>query len=144
MNANPNRIPLALLPAAPLRAGAQAIVRGAICCLLSKVEKQSVDAIAQERFPQQREGLKFLQRGATTPTTAASAGALAQIGTGFLDFIQLIGPASASSALLNSGMQLTFDGVAALPVPTLKADAGNVSWLGESAAISVRQFDTGV
>jgi hypothetical protein len=145
MAARPDRIPLSLAPAAPLRAGAQCVVRAAICCLLSKIEKRSPADIAQERFPQQRDAIKILQRAVTVPlsSTNASAAALTALGTGALDFIQLMGGASASSALLNSGLQLTFDNAAGLPVPALRADPGNVAWLGESGAIPVRQLDTG-
>jgi hypothetical protein len=145
MNApNPNRIPLSLHPAAPLRAGAQAVVRGAIAALTGEVMNRAASEVILERWPQHKH-LTYLVRGTTTPLTQTSANALAAIGFGSLELLNIMGGAYASSALLNAGLLLTFPaGVAALPILPLASNPTNLSWLGEGNAISVRQYDTTV
>jgi len=45
------------------------------------------------------------------------------------DFLASLGPASAGAALLQQGLQLTFDRNASISVPSFVAAAGN--WMGD-------------
>jgi hypothetical protein len=105
---------------------------------------KSVAEIAAERWPQQKQAIALLSRGTSSPISSASGGA-ALVAGGVGDFISVMGAASASSALLNSGIQLLFGaGTGSATIQNLLASAANVTWLGEGQPISIRQFDTGM
>jgi hypothetical protein len=140
MNARPDRIPLSLHHPDPLHTGAQAIVHAAIATLTAEVMNRTVADVLAERWPQQK-ALSYLARGTTTPITSTGTGA-ALVAGGVVDLISVMGAASASSALLNAGIQLLFTpGMGSATIQNLLASAGHVTWLGEGQPISVRQLD---
>jgi hypothetical protein len=80
----------------------------------------------------------FITKAATSPAALSTTTALAR--TVVQDFLAALGPASAGVQLLQRGLQLSFDGAAAINLPSFVADANSVAFVGESQPIPVRQF----
>src|SRR5262249_19088055 len=80
----------------------------------------------------------YLVRAASSPATLASTTALTR--TIIADFLAALGPQSAGAQLLERGLQLSFDGNAAISLPSFVADQNSVAFVQEGAPIPVRQF----
>ena len=80
----------------------------------------------------------YLVRAASSPATLATTTALTR--TIVADFLAALGPASAGVQLLEKGLQLSFNGAAAINLPSFVADQNAVAFVQEGAGIPVRQF----
>jgi hypothetical protein len=80
----------------------------------------------------------YLVRAASSPSTLINTTALTR--TIIADFLAALGPTSAGVQLLEKGLQLSFDGAAAISLPSFVADQNAVAFVGESQPIPVRQF----
>src|SRR5262245_57410666 len=78
----------------------------------------------------------FLVRAASSPAMLTSTTALTR--TIIADFLAALGPTSAGAQLLEKGLQLSFDGAAAVSLPGFVADQNSVSFVQEGAPIPVR------
>jgi hypothetical protein len=93
-------------------------------------------------WPRDRDAAALLvTRAAVSPASTSSMPAL--LATLVRDFIAALGPVSAGAQLFEQGLELTFGSHAAIAIPDFVADATQVSFVGESQPIPVRQFDTG-
>jgi len=80
---------------------------------------------------------ELILRAPVSPTTIASAPALAQVAAAFLDVLV---PLSAGADLLARGVKLNFDGAAQLNIPAITLP--NVTFVGEGAPVPVLQPTT--
>jgi hypothetical protein len=80
----------------------------------------------------------YIGKAATSPAALSTTTALTR--TIVQDFLAALGPQSAGVQLLERGLQLTFDGAAAINLPSFTADANAVAFVAEGAPIPVRQF----
>jgi hypothetical protein len=80
----------------------------------------------------------YLVRAAGSPATLSTTTALTR--TIIADFLAALGPQSAGAQLLEKGLQLSFDGNAAINLPSFVADQNAVAFVSESQPIPVRQF----
>src|SRR5262245_10553831 len=120
MNTRPSGIPLRPDPTA-LRAVALAAV--------------TRTATSSARDALVRAGL--VTRATVAPTALANYGANKTI---VADFIAALAPLSAGSQVLQMGLQLSFDGAAAISLPAFVVDASKVSFVAEGEPIPVRQL----
>lgn len=123
------------------RPSGQPLVRAAISLLNTKIDQHAfADDFLKRAWPNDKDAAIIL-KSATAPASTTGSGWASQLAqTAVSDFILGLGPASAGAQLLRQGMQLNFDGNAAILVPGLLAAAGNVSFVAEGAAIPVREF----
>jgi hypothetical protein len=135
-------IPLRADPTALRYRGAQTFVRAVAARVMTEIEKSHVGEITRQYWRDDRD-TDLLVRAASNPATISGAGwANSLASTALSDFISSMGPASAGSTLLASGMQLEFNGATAIMVPGFIAAAGNVGFVGEAAPIPVRMFSS--
>jgi hypothetical protein len=100
----------------------------------------TIAEVLAHKWPHDRDAARLLEtRAASSPATLASYASLMHTAIG--DFIDSLAPASAGAALLAQGLELTFDGTAAISVPSFLAAAGNVGFVAEAAPIPVRQLN---
>jgi Phage capsid family len=120
-------------------ANVTALMRACAAALLGAYDKVGTsprDVLARN-WPHDRDAAALLEtRAAQSPTMLS-----AHLRTVIVDFLDALGPASAGSALLAQGLQLTFDAVGAISVPAFLAAAGNVGWVDEAMPIPVRQLN---
>jgi hypothetical protein len=94
-----------------------------------------------ERVYEDDDVAPMLFRAATVPATTTTAGwADSLANASFADFIGLMGPAFAGSALLSRCLQLNFGPSANVIVPSLVTSASNTSFVAQGAPIPVRQM----
>jgi hypothetical protein len=94
-----------------------------------------------ERVYEDDDVAPMLLRAASTPATTTTAGwADSLANASFADFVGLMGPAFAGSALLARGLQLNFGPSANVIVPGLVTSASNTSFVAQGAPIPVRQM----
>lgn len=116
------------------------LIRAVAAFLAGKVDGLDPWDFLQRRWPGDRDS-ELILKTATEPATTSSSGWADTLAmTAVADFILGMGAASAGSALLRRGLQLSFGGAAAIQVPGVLAAAGNTSFVGESVAIPVRKF----
>jgi hypothetical protein len=136
-------IPLRPDSAAVARANVTALMRACVPVMLGAYDKRntSTAGVLAQKWPHDRDAARLLEtRAASSPATLTSYASVMH--TAIADFIDSLGPASAGAALLAQGLELTFDGDAAISVPSFAAAAGNVGWVTEAAPIPVRQLNT--
>src|SRR5262249_26183730 len=80
-------------------------------------------------------------RAATSPLTIAGAPGLTQVDL-VDDILVLVGKVSAAAQVLQTGLQLRFDGAASIAVPLLETNASKVTFVAEGGAIPVQAFST--
>jgi hypothetical protein len=80
----------------------------------------------------------YLVRAASSPATLTTTSALTR--TVVADFLAALGPQSAGAQLLAKGLNFSFDGNAAISLPSFVADQNSVAFVQEGAPIPVRQF----
>jgi hypothetical protein len=133
-------IPLRLDPDRLERDAVRSLSRAALVYARHAFDRRSTPLeIARRTFDGDR-AVEFIVRAATAPamTSVASwAGTFALIENVFL--ASLVGP-SAAAALLARGLQVRFDGYAAVSLPTISA--GQAGFVGENKAIPVASFTT--
>jgi hypothetical protein len=124
--------------AAVRSANVTALMRACAAAMLGAYDKTTSprDVLARN-WPHDRDAARLLEtRAASSPTLLS-----AHLRTLVVDFIDSLGPASAGSALLAQGLQLTFDGVGAISVPAFLAAASNAGWVDEAAPIPVKALN---
>lgn len=133
-------IPLRLDPDRLERDAANSLTRAALAHARHALDPKSTPLeIAKRNFGDDR-GVELILRAATGPamTTVPSwAGTFALVENLFL--ASLVGP-SAAAALLNRGLQVRFNGYAAVSIPTISA--GQAGFVGAGKGIPVVQFQT--
>ena len=83
----------------------------------------------------------LILRAATSPLTIAQVGGLAQVD--LIDSILvLVGRISAAAQVLQTGLQLRWDGAASIGVPMIETNASKVTFVAEGAPISVSAFSS--
>jgi hypothetical protein len=112
--------------------------------LLVRLQNRHLKDILKEHWPNDA-NTELLTRAATpvgnttTPTWAAELA-----GRGIADFTNILAPTSAGAAVLERGLQFTFDGGISVGVPALLAASTDASFVSQGSAIPVRKFSTGV
>jgi hypothetical protein len=92
-------------------------------------------------WPDDRTAAQLVERASSDPPlNLSNAGPLAHLITG--EFVASLGPLSAGVRLFEAGLQLSLDGVAAISLPQLVADATKASFVAELSPIPVRQLVT--
>ena len=117
----------------------KALVRACIASARSKTAEAgfSESDIARRTWPHD-DIAGLIVRASPSPTTLASASALAQ--TVVADLIAAIAAVSAGATLLNAGLQFSFGSAAYVSVPSFQATANAVSFVAEGAPIPVVQL----
>jgi hypothetical protein len=136
---------------APRNRPADGLIRVAVAALIAHASgsphrRASVDEVMNvlERVYGDDDVAALLLRAATTPATTATTGwADSLANASVADFIGLMGPAFAGSALLSRCLQLNFGPSANVIVPGLVTSASNTSFVAQGAPIPVRQMTGG-
>ena len=97
-------------------------------------------ATARRTWPGDAETVKVIEKGAVTPLTTTTSGA--PVATRVSDLINILGPSSASGALIARAMQLSFDDYATLSIPGVTASATGVAFIAEGAPFPIKQLVT--
>jgi hypothetical protein len=127
------------LPSVHPRTG-KPFIRAVACCLLAHAQDKSVQSVVKDHWKNDKD-VEILLRSAVGPADTVNpdwAGSLAA--TSVADFISVMGGASAGAALLKLGLQLSFNGYAAIKVPGVVAAAGNTTFVQEGQPIPVRKL----
>jgi hypothetical protein len=135
-------IPLRPDPLALRRQATSALVRACVGLARAKLEP-TVPAARQvsRAWPGDRDALDLVARASSDPpANLGTAGPLAHLVTG--EFVASLGPLSAGVKLLEAGLQLSLDGIAAISLPQLVADPSKASFVAELSPIPVRQLLT--
>ena len=112
------------------------LVRCAVAILRGQPGTGGPEAILQTLYPDDQPS-PLLLRAATTPATlTGSAWADALATPSVSDFIATMGPASASSALFRSGLQVSLAGHDAVTIPSLVTSANGAAFVAEGAPIA--------
>jgi hypothetical protein len=124
----------------PLRADAGAIDRGAVLSLVRASITAGLGALdrtaARKTWPSDRAAELLVTRGPQTPTSTADLSAIGRVSIAFLAALT---PTSAGAALLNRGLQLSFNGAASIAVPAIKSTRLG-RFVAELESIPVTQF----
>jgi Phage capsid family len=82
-----------------------------------------------------------INRAASAPATIGTTGWAAEFGqTLIVDLLTLMSPISAGAAVLDAGLNLSFDRHAHISIPDFVASSANAGWIADSAPIPVKQF----
>src|SRR5262249_50330583 len=87
--------------------------------------------------------VQLLLRSAVVPATTSTTGWAAELAaTAVADVISAIASVSAGAALINLGLQVSFDSAAAVRVPSRVVQASDAGgWTGEGLPLRVRRMD---
>ena len=127
------------LHASNIKSLARALIAYAIA-EQTRGDAKAMAAVLRARFDDDQLAPLIL-RAATSPLTIAQAGGLAQVDL-IDDLLVLVGKTSVAAQVLQTGLQLRFDGAAQIGVPLLEANASKVAFVGEGGAIPVQAFTT--
>jgi hypothetical protein len=125
------------------RLAAQPFIRAAVATALAHLERSYPSEVVKRRWPQDRDTALIVKASVDPASIAGSNWADTLAGTVVANFIASMGPSSAGAALLSRGLQLQYDGAAAIVMPHIKAATGNTAFVGEGAPIGVRQLVAG-
>jgi hypothetical protein len=115
-------------------------VRAAGACLLAQATNDFATTVAARQWGSDR-AVEVLTKAAVSPATITGSGWVDSFAaTALPDFLLNIGPVSAGSALLKRCLSLTFNGKAAIKVPSITTSASGASFVTEGNPIPVRQF----
>jgi hypothetical protein len=121
-------IPFRLDPAAAREAAVSSLVRAVISISAGVLDRTTPAARYARRWDDSDTNL--ILRAAVSPTTIASAPALAHVAASFLE---TLAPVSAGADLLMRGIALNFDGAAQINVPAISIPTGG--FVSEAAPI---------
>jgi len=127
------------LHADTIRSLARALIAYAVA-EQTRGDAEAMAAVLRARFEDDRLAPLIL-RAATSPHTIAGASGLTRIDL-VDDILILVGKVSAAAQVLQTGLQLRFDGAAQIAVPMLETNASKVTFVGEGGAIPVQAFST--
>jgi len=137
-------IPLRPDPDATRERAVASLVRLALCVArnsgLPTAEQLPAAARLLAKFWPNDVTASYLVKAASSPATLTSTTTTALTRTIIADFLAALGPQSAGAQLLEKGLQLNFDGNAAISLPSFVADINSVSFVQEGAPVPVRQF----
>jgi hypothetical protein len=134
----PVRADPAMLHSGTIRSLARALIAYAV----AEKERGSAKAetVLRGRFGDDRLA-PIILRAATTPLTLAQADGVAQVDL-IDDILVLVGKIGAAAQVLQTGLQLRWNGQAQIGVPMLETNAGKVTFVAEGAPIPVQAFST--
>lgn len=127
------------------RAPGELIFRQATSKFLAHCENKSVDQVMQERYPADHE-LATVNKAAVSPAATDIAGWAAELteeaNQGFQDLLR--GESAAASAFAGAGVNLNFDGLTGIKIPSRAGGTLDLapSWSGEGDAIPVKRGTT--
>jgi hypothetical protein len=136
-------IPVRADPAALHASTIKSFVRALIAYAIAEQTRgdaKAMAAVLRARFDDDQLAPLIL-RAATTPLTITGAPGLTQVDL-VDDIIVLVGKTSVAAQVLQTGLQLRFDGAAQIGVPLLEANASKVTFVAEGGAIPVQAFTT--
>jgi hypothetical protein len=101
--------------------------------------RTSAAQFAKERGWKDRDTLEAIeeQRAAVTITSTTTSGLT---NTAVLDLVSLLGPVSASSAVLSRGVQASFEGTTSITVPTVATAPTGFAFIAQGAPVPIRQM----
>jgi hypothetical protein len=136
--------PIPLRPdAAALRErNVRAITRACIATARGKASQRGLAAseIVRRTWPNDETARLITRAASEPPATISGIAALARII--LPDFVAAMAPVSAAAALVDAGLQFTFDSAAYISVPSFAAIPTGVAYCGEAQPIPVQQFQT--
>jgi hypothetical protein len=117
-----------------------ALIRAAYARAVSFIERRPEEQVIAERWPSDTV-TPLVIKAATAPASMTTSGwASHLVQTSVSDFILNLGTASAGSALLRRGIQLSFDGNGAIFIPSVGGAAAAAAFTTELAPIAIEQF----
>jgi hypothetical protein len=135
-------IPLRPDTAALRERNVRALVRACIATARSKTDQKrvAVTEIVRRTWPDDETARLITRAASEPPATINGIAALARIV--LPDFVAAMAPVSAAAALVDAGLQFTFDTAAYISVPSFAAIPTGVAYCGEAQPIPVQQFQT--
>src|SRR5262245_44648611 len=135
--------PIASEPAPPPLPIGNLFTRALTARVLSAYTKGSVSpqAIAADRWPDDRLLTAFITRAAAAPAITTVAGWAAELAQRVVaDGVTALGPASAGGQLLQQGLVLNFDGAGSISAPGFTVGLGNAGWVAEGQPSTFKQL----
>jgi hypothetical protein len=137
----PRPVPLRPDPAAIAEASITALVRTCIASARHQLDKSVAPAeFARRTWGDEAAPVQYLLRAATSPAMTTVPGWAQELAHVVTVFLPSLAPVSAGVQLLARGLQLQFDGAAAIKLPLIAQ--GQASFVGEAKAIPVTDFAT--
>ena len=137
----PRPIPLRPDPAALAEATIGALTRACIATARHQLDR-TVDPsqYARRAWGDEAAPVQYLLRAATSPAMTTAPGWAAELAHVITVFLPSLAPVSAGVQLLGRGLQLQFDGAAAIKLPLIAQ--GTAAFVGEAKPIAVTDFAT--
>jgi hypothetical protein len=138
----PVPIPLRPDPDANRRAAVTLLVRAAITAAHAVFDKNvhAVDYARKTWGATEARSVELVTRAASAPAMTTTTGWAAELAHVSTQFIASLTPVSAAAALLSRGLQLRFDGLASISLPTITQ--GQAGWVGQGKPVPVTQYVT--
>jgi Phage capsid family len=118
----------------------RSLVRACIATARGKSSQKSlaVSEIVRRTWPNDETARLITRASSEPPATISGIAALARIV--LPDFVAAMTPYSAAAALIDAGLQFTFDTAAYISVPSFAAIPTGVAYCGEAQPIPVQQY----